>query len=128
RPPLEEVGRQIVSAVHPYETMKLRLLNASHQALAYLGYLTGHRYVHEAAADPALQRLVARMMAEEVTDLLPPVPGVDLEAYKRSLLERFQNPKIKDTLARLAFGGSDRMPKFLLPSLAEALAQGRRHT
>jgi mannitol-1-phosphate/altronate dehydrogenase len=67
------------------------------------------------------------MMDEEVTSLLPAVTGVDLGAYKRSLLERFQNPKIKDTLARLAFGGSDRMPKFLLPSLAEALAQGRPH-
>jgi len=65
--------------------------------------------------------------SDEVTPLLPPVPGVDLGDYKRSLLERFQNPKIKDTLARLAFGGSDRMPKFLLPSLAEALAQGRPH-
>jgi len=125
RPPLEEVGVQIVPDVQPYETMKLRLLNASHQALAYLGYLAGHRYVHEAAADPALRRLIQRMMDEEVTPLLPPVPGVDLDAYKRSLVERFQNPKIRDTLARLAFAGSDRMPKFLLPSLAEALAQGR---
>jgi mannitol-1-phosphate/altronate dehydrogenase len=127
RPPLEEVGAQIVPDVHPYETMKLRLLNGSHQALAYLGYLAGHRFVHEAAADPALHRLIERMMDEEVTSLLPAVTGVDLGAYKRSLLERFQNPKIKDTLARLAFGGSDRMPKFLLPSLAEALAQGRPH-
>ena len=115
RPPLEEVGVQIVPDVHPYETMKLRLLNASHQALAYLGYLAGHRYVHDAAADPALRTLIARMMDEEVTPLLPPVPGVDLVDYKRSLLERFSNPKIKDTLARLAFAGSDRMPKFLLP-------------
>ncbi len=127
RPPLEEVGVQIVPDVHPYETMKLRLLNGSHQALAYLGYLAGHRYVHQATADPDLQRLVARMMDEEVTPLLPPVPGIDLGAYKRSLIERFQNPKIADTLARLAVAGSDRMPKFLLPSLSEALAQGRPH-
>ncbi len=125
RPPLEEVDVQVVPDVHPYETMKLRLLNGSHQALAYLGYLAGYRYVHEAAADPNLQALLRRMMDEEVTPLLPPVPGVDLTDYKRSLLERFQNPKIRDTLARLAFGGSDRMPKFLLPSLAEALAHGR---
>ncbi|MBV9172117.1 MAG: mannitol dehydrogenase family protein [Chloroflexi bacterium] len=127
RPPVEEVGAQIVPDVHPYETMKLRLLNGSHQALAYLGYLAGHRYVHEAAADPALQKLIRRMMDEEVTPLLAPVPGVDLTDYKRSLLERFQNPKIRDTLARLAFAGSDRMPKFLLPSIADALTQGRPH-
>ena len=71
RPPLEEVGVQIVPDVHPYETMKLRLLNGSHQAMAYLGYLAGYRYVHEAMADPDLRRLVVRMMDEEITPLLP---------------------------------------------------------
>jgi fructuronate reductase/mannitol 2-dehydrogenase len=55
------------------------------------------------------------------------VPGIDLSDYKRTLLERFANPKIKDTLARLATDGSDRMPKFVLPSVADALAQGRPH-
>jgi mannitol-1-phosphate/altronate dehydrogenase len=127
RPPLEEAGVQIVSDVHPYETMKLRLLNGAHQAMAYLGYLAGYRYVHEAMADPGLRRLIARMMDEEVTPLLPAVPGIDLAEYKRTLVERFLNPKIADTLARLAFGGSDRMPKFLLPSVVEALEQGRPH-
>jgi mannitol-1-phosphate/altronate dehydrogenase len=127
RPPLEKVGVQIVSDVRPYETMKLRLLNGSHQAMAYLGYLAGYRYVHQAMANPHLERLVARMMAEEVRPLLPAVPGIDLTAYMHTLVERFKNPKIGDTLARLAVGGSDRMPKFLLPSLAEALARGRPH-
>lgn len=127
RPPLERVGVQVVTDVTPYETMKLRLLNASHQAMAYLGYLAGYRYVHDAMADDGIRRLVTRMMDEEVTPLLPPVPGIDLTVYKRTLVERFSNPKIRDTLVRLAFGGSDRMPKFLLPSLSEALAQGRPH-
>src|SRR5438874_13226285 len=66
-------------------------------------------------------------MADKVTPLQPPVQGIDLADYKRTLLERFANPKINDTLARLATGGSDRMPKFVLPSLSEALAQGRPH-
>ena len=65
------------------------------------------------------------MMVEEVAPLLPPVPGIDLTAYMQTLVERFGNPKIGDTLARLATDGSDRMPKFLFPSLADALAQGR---
>ncbi len=127
RPPVEEVGAQIVPDVHPYETMKLRLLNGSHQAMAYLGYLAGYRYAHEAMADADLSRLVERLMDDEVTPLLPPVPGIDLADYKRTLMERFRNPKIRDTLARLAVAGSDRMPKFLLPSLVEALAQGMPH-
>ncbi|HWE64893.1 MAG TPA: mannitol dehydrogenase family protein [Chloroflexota bacterium] len=128
RPPLEEVGAQFVADVHPYEMMKIRLLNASHQAMGYLGYLCGYRYVHEVMNDPLFQEFIRRLMAVEVTPLLAPVPGVDLDAYKRSLLERFANPKIGDQVSRICFDGSARMPKFLLPSLSEALASGRPHT
>jgi len=127
RPPFEEVGVQIVRDVHPYETMKLRLLNASHQAMGYLGYLAGYRYVHDAIGDADIRAFIERLMDDEVTALLPPVPGIDLASYKRTLIERFANPAIGDTLARLDTDGSDRMPKMLLPSLAEALAQGRPH-
>jgi len=77
--------------------------------------------------DADFRAFIARMMDDEVTALLPPVPGIDLGDYKRTLLERFANPKIGDTLARLDTDGSDRMPKMLLPSLVEALAQGRPH-
>jgi mannitol 2-dehydrogenase len=125
RPPLEEVGVQFVPDVHPYEAMKLRLLNASHQALAYLGYLCGYRLVHEVMGDPQFQTYIARLMDEEVTALLAPVPGVDLDNYKRTLIERFANPKIRDQVSRLCQDASARMPKFLLPSIVEALASGR---
>src|SRR5258707_5835920 len=75
----------------------------------------------------AYVKFLSRLMDIEVTPLLPTVPGIDLTEYKRTLLERFANPKIADTLARLATDGSDRMPKFVLPSVGEALAQGRPH-
>ena len=52
RPPLEDVDVQLVEDVHPYELMKLRLLNAGHQSMAYFGYLAGYRLVHEVAQDP----------------------------------------------------------------------------
>ena len=94
RPPYEDVGVQVVDDVEPYELMKLRLLNASHQALAYFGYLCGYRLVHDAAQDPLFQRfLLARYMDEEATPTLAPVPGVDLDDYKRTLIERFSNPE-----------------------------------
>ncbi len=125
RPPLEEVGVQVVADVHPYEMMKIRLLNASHQALGYLGYLCGYRYVHDVMADPLFHDYIAHLMDDEVSPLLPPVPGVDLADYKRSLLERFANPKMRDQVARLCIDGSARMPKFLLPSISEARASGR---
>lgn len=127
RPPLEQVGVQVVSDVHPYETMKLRLLNASHQAMGYLGYLAGYRTIHDVMADADFRSFIARLMRDEVAPLLPPVPGIDLAGYQQTLLERFANPKIGDQVARICTDGSDRMPKFLLPSLDEALEQGRPH-
>lgn len=125
RPPLEQVGVQFTTDVHPYESMKLRLLNADHQALAYLGYLCGYRLVHEVMADQRFPAFLGRMMDEEVTALLAPVPGVDLAAYKATLIQRFANPKVRDQVLRLCQDSSNRMPKFLLPSIREALAAGR---
>src|SRR5260370_41730060 len=86
RPHVEEVGVPFVSDVHPYEAMKLRLLNASHQALAYLGFLCGYRLVHEVMGDPLFKTYIARLMDEEVTALLAPVPGVNLVLYKPTLI------------------------------------------
>jgi mannitol 2-dehydrogenase len=124
RPPLEQVGVQMVDDVAPYELMKLRLLNASHQALAYFGHLLGHRYVHEAAVDPRLKHYIRVYMDTEATPTLLPVPGVDLDAYKTELLERFANPGIRDTIARLCAESSDRIPKWVLPVIRQNLAGG----
>jgi mannitol 2-dehydrogenase len=124
RPAFEEVGVQVVDDVTPYELMKLRLLNASHQALCYFGYLSGYRLVHEAAQDPVFRRFLLRYMDAEATPTLRPVPGVDLDAYKRTLLDRFANPAIGDTIARLCAESSDRIPKWLLPVVRAQLATG----
>ncbi len=124
RPPLEDVGVQLVDDVEPYEMMKLRLLNSGHQALAYLGQLAGYRLVHDAAQDPLFQRLLLGYMEEEATPTLRPLPGIDLDAYRRDLISRFSNPAIRDTLARLAFDGSERLPKWLLPVIRDNLAAG----
>ena len=115
---------QLVEHVEPYELMKLRLLNASHQALGYLGYLAGYRLVHEAAQDPLFQDFLLGYMDEEATPTLPAVPGVDLTAYKRTLIERFSNPQVRDTIARLCAQSSDRIPKWLLPVVRQQLATG----
>jgi len=124
RPPLEQAGVQVVDDVEPYELMKLRLLNAGHQALAYFGHLSGYHYAHEAAQDPAFARFLLAYMTEAVPTLQP-VPGIDLDAYQHSLIERFSNAEVKDTIARLAAETSDRIPKFVLPVSRENLAQDR---
>jgi len=124
RPPLEDVGVQLVPEVKPYELMKLRLLNAGHQALCYLGYLSGYRYAHEVCHDPLFVRFLLGYMDVEATPTLAEVPGVDLDAYKHQLIERFASPEVRDTLARLCAESSDRIPKFLLPVITEQLAKG----
>jgi mannitol 2-dehydrogenase len=125
RPPYEDVGVQIVGDVEPYELMKLRLLNASHQALCYLGYLAGYRYAHEVCQDKLFVDFLLGYMDDEATPTLTPVPGVDLARYKHQLIERFANPEVRDTLARLCAESSDRIPKWLLPVIREQLAAGR---
>lgn len=124
RPPLERVGVQFTDDVTPYEKMKLRLLNASHQAISYLGLLEGFSYVHEVCEDPDFAGFFAGYMREEAASTLDPVPGIDLDDYQRQLIARFTNRAIMDTLARQIVDGSDRIPKFLIPVVADRLAAG----
>jgi mannitol 2-dehydrogenase len=124
RPQWEHVGALMTSDVVPYEKIKIRLLNASHQALCYLGLLLGYEYVHEAIEDEQIQAFIRRLMDEEVSPLLPKVPGIDLGDYKRTLVERFANPAIKDRLSRIGTDASTRISKFVLPSIAEQAGRG----
>jgi mannitol 2-dehydrogenase len=126
RPPLEEVGVQFVDDVEPYERMKKRLLNGSHSALGYVGYLLNHRDTAGAMRDPLVRGYLMRLMAE-IAPLLPPVPGIDLHEYRATLLDRFSNAKVGDQLARLCGRGSTKVPAYLLPSIVEARRQGRPH-
>jgi mannitol 2-dehydrogenase len=115
RPPYEQAGVQIVDDVGPYDLMKLRLLNGGHQGLAYFGRLCGYELVHEAAQDPLFRRFLRGYMDDEAAPTLDPVPGIDLEDYKHTLIERFSNPEIRDTIARLCAESSDRIPKWVVP-------------
>ena len=121
RPEWDRVGVQFTTDVAPYERMKMRLLNGSHQALAHAGRLVGFEFAHEAIAHPGIRSLVRRLMDDEVTPLLDAPAGIDLDDYKRTLLERLANPTILDPLSRIATDASARMPKFVLPSLATQL-------
>lgn len=115
RPPYEDAGVQLVQDVEPYELMKLRLLNATHQGMCYFGYLAGYRYAHEAAQDPLFSTFLLDYMDLEGGPTLSPLPGVDLPLYKNTLIERYSNEHVRDTLARLCAESSDRIPKWLLP-------------
>ncbi|RGP76679.1 mannitol 2-dehydrogenase [Fusarium longipes] len=122
RPPFEKVGVQVVADVHDveqFEKHKLRLLNASHSAMAYPGQLAGFKYVHEVLENPTYRKFVWQMMQEEVKPLLPEIPGVDIDQYCNTLMERFSNPTIMDQIPRVALNASGKIPQFIMPSIAE---------
>lgn len=125
RPDYGSVGVQLVEDVLPYENMKLRLLNASHQLLGHLGRVAGHEMVHEAMQDPVIARVLDDYMRREAMPTLDPVPGVDLDAYCDALQERFAGEAVRDTLARLVVDASDRIGTFLLPVARISLDRGK---
>ena len=123
RPPLERAGAMMTDHVEPFEEMKMRLLNGSHFAMAYLGAMLDFEFVHECLENGPMRRFIVAYM-NAVSPAVPAVPGVDLEAYKATLLERFSNPTIRDQIVRICAGGSSKLPKFVLPVFPILVARG----
>ncbi len=124
RPALEAVGVQFVPDVTPFETMKIRILNGGHAVIAYPAGLLGITFAHEAMETPLIRAFLQKIEREEIIPTVPPVPGTDLDSYFGIIERRFANPKIKDTIRRLCLDGSNRQPKFIVPSIADRLKAG----
>lgn len=124
RPAWEEEGAQAVAEVAPYEEMKLRLLNASHSCIAYLGYLAGYDTVADAIADPDFAHFVRALMDEEVTPTLRLPAGADVEGYKAALLARFANTALRHRTWQIAMDGSQKLPQRLLATIRERRIAG----
>jgi len=124
RPPLEAAGVQVVDDVAPFERAKLRLLNAAHSTLAYVGLLGGCTYVHEAIAAPPLAYLIERLW-DETAETLSATAGPDIGAYRAQLLRRFQNPSLAHRLDQIAQDGSRKLSQRILAPLAERTRRGR---
>ncbi|CDZ48450.1 mannitol dehydrogenase family protein [Neorhizobium galegae] len=125
RPRLEEVGVQFVPDVAPYELMKIRILNGGHAAIAYPAALLDIHFVHEAMEHRLIRSFLEKLEKDEIIPVIPPVPDTNLVDYYKLIERRFSNPKIGDTIPRLAQDGSNRQPKFILPSTADRLAKGQ---
>ncbi|MCV7352163.1 mannitol dehydrogenase family protein [Mycobacterium parmense] len=128
RPPLEQVGAEFVADVGDHKLVKTRLLNGTHIALACLATLAGYRRTDDAMRDRVIFDYVEKLLREEIQPLLPPVPGMNTPAYRATLLDRLSNPRMSDQLSRLARRPTSKITSFILPSLREAIAQGRPHT
>ncbi len=123
RPAFEQAGVQIVADVAPYEMMKIRILNGGHAVLAYPAALLGIEYAHEALQDNRIRDFLKTVEYREIIPVVPEVPGVNLDEYCESVLSRFANPAIADTINRLCFDGSNRQPKFIVPTITDRLAR-----
>jgi len=120
--PRPDWNARFVEDTRPYEKMKLRLLNASHTALAALGIPKGHATVAEAIADPELHDFVRRLLDEE---LLATVDAPGAEEYVETMLERFANPRIEHRLEQIATGAEHKVRQRLIPAADELRAAGR---
>lgn len=124
RPAFEKVGVTLTPHVHNFEMMKIRILNGGHATIAYPGGLMDIEYVHEAMANPLIKGLLDKVEIDEIVPYIPPVPDTNLGDYYRLIVERFSNPEVADTERRLCLDGSNRQPKFIVPSIRDALASG----
>ncbi|WBU89055.1 mannitol dehydrogenase family protein [Cellulophaga omnivescoria] len=117
RPAWENVGAQFVTDVVPYEKMKLSLLNAGHSVLGILGALIGYKTIDQAVNNKNISTFLHLYMNVEVTPTLGNLEGLDLDLYKKTLLERFGNPNIKDQIERICSESSSKIPIFILPTV-----------
>ncbi len=120
RPAWEKVGVELVEDVLPYEEAKIRLLNATHSCIAWAGTLAGYTYIHEGAQDSEVRQLAYDYVTQDVLPCLQPSP-LDLQDYRDVVLDRFSNPNILDTNARVAMDGYSKVPGFILPTISDRL-------
>ncbi len=125
RPDWDVEGVQMVADVHPFETMKLRMLNGSHSLLAYVGLLAGHGFVFDAINDADLARFIERYMAEEAAPTLDMPAGIDLARYAHDLKARFANDSLQHRLRQIAMDGSQKLPQRWLLGAQQLLDAGR---
>ncbi|WP_427894813.1 mannitol dehydrogenase family protein [Kribbella sp. GL6] len=124
RPAWERGGAVLTADVAPWEQAKLRMLNATHSMLAYLGALRGYETIAEAVRDEELGGLARQLMTDDVIPTLTPPDGLDLPAYGETVLERFENPALKHRTRQVAMDGSVKLPVRMLGTVRDRLAAG----
>jgi fructuronate reductase len=121
-PAWSQAGAEIVTDVDAYQRIKLHVLNTAHSALAFLGLPRGHVFVRQAIADTELRGMLEALMREEITPALAPL---DVAAYWKTVVRRFENPMIDHRLAQIAEDGSLKLQQRLFPMLVENARTGR---
>jgi len=121
RPALEKVGVEFVEDVTPYENMKIRILNGGHAVIAYISGLLDIDLSYEAMRDPLVLEYLRKVEKDEIIPNVPAVPNTNIAQYYKKIEERFSNPKIEDSIRRLCLDGTNRQPKFIIPTIADCI-------
>ncbi|GAA1726008.1 mannitol-1-phosphate 5-dehydrogenase [Microbacterium paludicola] len=108
RPPFGDTppsipGAHFVDDLAPYIERKLFTVNTGHATAAYLGARAGLEKISDALADTAVADGVAAAL-EETSALLAAKHGfdpADLAQYRATILGRFRNPALPDTVWRV---------------------------
>ena len=122
RPDWEHDGVQMVKDVHPFETMKLRLLNGSHSLLAYVGLAAKYKTVAQAVVDEKFASLIRHYMSFEAAPTLDLPQEVQVQTYIESLVSRFANDSLQHQLSQIAMDGSQKIPQRWLNGAEELIA------
>ncbi len=96
-------GAHFVDELGPYIERKLFTVNTGHAATAYHGARAGFGRIADALADPDVEQKVARAI-EETSAVLAHKHGFadeELAAYRATILQRFKNPALPDTVGRV---------------------------
>ncbi|WP_190243022.1 mannitol dehydrogenase family protein [Arthrobacter globiformis] len=125
RPRWEEAGALFSNDVAAWEAAKLRLLNASHSLLAYLGLAACKETISDAVAEEAFFTAARRMMAEDVLPTITLPQGLDADGYCAQVLTRFANPALGHTTAKVGSDGSQKIGLRLLSTVRGNLDAGR---
>ncbi len=120
RPAWEDMGAQFVDDIEPHEMRKLFLLNGAHSLMAYCGPVLGLETVYQAINDERIHGFVEKYWDDAVHQI--ELPDEEKQAYREALRERFDNPQMKDQLARIAADGSQKLPIRIVPHV-KAFAQ-----
>ena len=126
RPAFEAVaGVRMVTDVAPFEAMKIRMLNGTHSALAYLGYLAGYETISDTVAEEQFREYAKHLWSREIIPTIDPPQDTDLSRYADDLLARYENPAIRHRTWQIAMDGSQKLPQRILGTISDNVSAGR---
>ncbi|MCG8708078.1 mannitol dehydrogenase family protein [Brenneria sp. 4F2] len=125
RPALEQVGVEFVDDVTPIEEAKIRLLNASHSGIAWAGALLGKRYIDESQPEFVTGWIRDYVLQDVGFALQQRGIDLDLPTECASVLDRFGNRWVRDTVARVSSDSIAKLHGFIVPTLKDCYRQGK---